>query len=83
MSITYEDGHGVLREVMNTIGNHGVAVDHLDVLSVPDRDPGVALQRVRIEMHTIGGSLTQLLRELAEIPRVRGVDSARGTDEDG
>ncbi|WP_241653565.1 MgtC/SapB family protein [Propioniciclava flava] len=83
VSITYEDGHGVLRDVMNTIGNHGVAVDHLDVLSVPDRDTRVPLQRVRIEMHTIGGSLTQLLRELAEIPRVRGVDSARGTDEDG
>ncbi len=77
--ITYEDGHGVLRELMNTIGNCGASVDHLAVLRV-HQDEGPRLQRVRIELHTVGGSLTQLVRDLSEIPRVHEVASdSRGT----
>ena len=83
VNITYEDGHGVLRDIMNTIGNAGASVDHLDVLQVHQQD-GPRLQRVRIELHTIGGSLTLLVRDLSEVPRVREVAStSRGSYDDG
>lgn len=79
ISITYEDGHGVLRDIMSTIGNCGASVDHLDVVPVHE---GPGLQRVRIELHTTGGSLTELVRDLAEVPRVRGIDSSLGNYDD-
>lgn len=83
VNITYEDGHGVLRDIMSTIGDCGASVDHLDVLQA-DTPAEPRMQRVRIELHTVGGSLTQLVRDLAELPRVREVaSSSRGTYDDG
>ncbi|MFV0430103.1 MAG: MgtC/SapB family protein [Arachnia sp.] len=80
--IIYEDGHGVLRDVMSLIGERGVSVEHLDVHPSPTPpEEGARLQRVELGLHTRGGSITALIRELLEIPRVRTVSTPEDTYE--
>lgn len=75
LSVTYEDGHGVLRQVMELIGNHGLGVDNLDVLPVQRETGTPKLQRVRLEIRSMGGSIPGVVQELAEVPRVHQVTS--------
>lgn len=73
VAIIYEDGHGVLRDVLSLIGDRGVSVDHLDVQPMHGSVGAAPLQKVQLGLHTRGGSISQLVRELTEVPRVRRV----------
>ena len=72
--VSYGDGQGVLRDIMGAIGEHGVSVEGFSVLAGELRD-GRRVQRVRIDVHSVGGSITQLLHALAEVPNVYEVSS--------
>ena len=72
--VSYGDGQGVLRGIMGAIGEHGVSVEGFSVLAGELRD-GRRVQRVRIDVHSVGGSITQLLHALAEVPNVYEVSS--------
>ncbi len=73
--VSYGDGKGALRDIMGAIGEHGVSVDSFAVLSGGDLRDGRRVQRVRIDVHSAGGSITQLLHALAEVPNVYEVSS--------
>ena len=75
--VTYMDGSGILRDIMAEIGNHGIAVDNLTTLPRPPHTGESPLQRIRIELHTQGGSLSQLMKALSALSGVTRVDSRR------
>ncbi len=73
--ITYDDGYGILREVMQVIGDHGISVDNLSVLGADQDEARPGRARVKLEVRTMGGSFTQVIHALSEIPHVREVTS--------
>lgn len=79
--ITYRDGQGVLRDIMTAIGNHAVMMDHLKVLPHESEAWAFPTQRIRIELHSQGGSFTPVLHALAQIPGVLEAHSSRQQDD--
>lgn len=74
LSVIYEDGRGVLRDVMTMLGNHRVGVQHLAVLSSM-READRELQEVRMEVIAVGSPMPMVVQELAELEFVSRVDS--------
>lgn len=79
--VTYLDGQGVLREVMETIGKHGVSVDHLSVLDEENDRKGQRLARVRLEVRSVGGSLSDIVQRISEMPHVTEITSSNYHDD--
>lgn len=75
-AITYEDGQGALRRIMETISNHGVKVADLHVVGQSELD-GVRLQEVSVEVHGPGSSISHLTEDLSGVPGVTRVTNAR------
>lgn len=73
--VTYEDGQGALRNIMSSIGDHGVGVESLSVEDAPSSASGVRLQRVRLDVRSLGGPIGLLVPALAELPHVSQVTS--------
>lgn len=79
--ITYEDGHGVLRDIMGAIGDLGASVDGLFALRIPSPRAGLRLQRVVIEVQTRTQTIGEIIGSLTEIERVHEVHR-RSSDDD-
>lgn len=70
--VTYVDGRGVLRGIMETISGHGVKVSDLHVLGQQERD-GVRLQEVSVEVEGPGSSISHLVEDLLALSDVQQV----------
>ncbi len=82
IALTYLDGKGVLRAVMETIGSHGVTVADLRV----DGDDGKTrdggrLMTVSIEVRGNGAALTSLAVDLGQLGGVESVEWRSRTSE--
>lgn len=74
ITVTYEDGHGVLRHLMEAIGGHGVSVTDLQILSgEQSKADGTQLQTVRIDVQGNRAALAQLSGELGSVSRVHRI----------
>ncbi len=75
--VTYEDGRGILRTIMETIGSRGVRVGDTRVAERPPSlefgQPG--LQEVQLSVFGSGESITELLPSLRHIDGVHSVRS--------
>jgi putative Mg2+ transporter-C (MgtC) family protein len=73
--ITYEDGRGILRAILESIGSHGIHVG--DTRIVQQRGTGgpggVRLQEVLLHLSGSGPAVTELIRVLHELDGVRAV----------
>ena len=83
LTVVYADGRGILRDVMTMIGAHGTAVDNLAVVRAEAGPDGEPRQRVRFDLHMLGQSITDLVRELAVIEGVYDVQFQRTRHENG
>lgn len=70
--VTYVDGRGVLRGIMETIAGHGVKVSDLHVLGQRERE-GVRLQEVSVEVEGPGSSMSHLVEDLLGLNDVQQV----------
>ncbi len=81
LSVTYVDGKGVLRVIMSTLGDLGVGVEDLQILSA-QREGGQRLQRVNIEVVASGSPMPTVVQQLAELDHVDEVNVRRLHDQD-
>jgi putative Mg2+ transporter-C (MgtC) family protein len=80
LRVSYPDGHGMLRQVLQLTTEYGFAVDEMETRSVDVSPPGLdgvlAEPMVEVVLRVHGrGSLTGLAARLSELSRVRAVTS--------
>jgi putative Mg2+ transporter-C (MgtC) family protein len=80
LRVSYPDGHGILRQVLQVATAHGFAVDELatDSSGAKGQHADVANGQhiVEVVMHVHGkGSVSDLAAQLSELPGVRAVTS--------
>ena len=80
LRVSYPDGHGILRQVLQVATTHGFAVDELatDSSGRNGQPAGLANGQhiIEVVMHVHGkGSVSDLAAQLSELPGVRAVTS--------
>ena len=88
MKVTYEDGHGILRQIMEAIGDRGIVVLNLEVLGGGKAEPddsqpeGVRVyQTVTMDVRGQAVSLEELAHHLMSLTGVRHVEWQTRDDE--
>jgi len=71
-SIHYLDGHGVLREIMETLGKHGISALDLQVKGQSSID-GQPVQEILLTAQSDADSLANLVDDLRELQGVEAV----------
>jgi len=81
--ISYEDGRGLLRTIMENIGSLGVRVGDTRILEQrTSTGPGTPnLQEVRLSIFGPGGSIAELISSLNRIDGVRSVHESADLDD--
>ncbi|MDR1851657.1 MAG: MgtC/SapB family protein [Propionibacteriaceae bacterium] len=70
--IRYEDGRGVLREIMEKVATLGLQVSDMRVQGAVDGKK-VPMQEICIELHGMSSALDEVEDELGDVPGVRRV----------
>lgn len=75
VDVTYADGQGVLRTIMETIGAHGVHVGNLHVIGQGRDESGRRLQSVRLNLSGATRSVDEVIRDLAAVEGVTSLSA--------